>query len=673
MSCHKETIRVRLALASPSLPRKMGETTLRFHVIESAVDASFWTALAKRKLEEWQLDESPKAIRGFLGVNAHSGVSSPLLLDASSLDTGGPRQPGQWDGTLVLTNTREAFEALTQHGRGELMRSEANKLSALVHANPFPSQLGRFLLVCFADLKAFTFRYWFAFPALNLVAPVSLVGPVRSLGEDHPERKEAAWRTLVACDAWRSSSEEPAWLLVEEDGDTRSAPLSDLPSLIRHKAQNITLVCLDPCSHDDHPGWPLRNVLVAAAASASRAPGLAGGTLNLRLLRLRSPSSRSQLREVSIPVPEAGDVLLKPDPDDAGSPLALGWERDADGKLAPRVADLRLALDPAARADDALALNVQLMKWRLAPDLDTQRLSQLRVLLLGAGTLGCAVARTLLGYGVRSFTFVDSGLVSFSNPARQSLFTHEDCLEGGRPKAEAAAAAMRRILPSVQACGLRLTIPSPGCCGGEGGLEEGLRDAAALDARISACDAVFLLTDSRESRWLPTLLARHHAKPAYTAALGFDSYLVMRHGGAADGLSCYFCADVCAAGDSTRARTLDQQCTVSRPGLAPIAGGLAAELCVAGLHCGGGSLGEGAHIVRGCVRSFEQCTSRVGAFAQCTACSPPVLAAYGDSSRRASFLRSALAEPSSLEDLTGLTEMHAAASAAVHVWEETEE
>ena len=50
------------------------------------------------------------------------------------------------------------------------------------------------------------------------------------------------------------------------------------------------------------------------------------------------------------------------------------------------------------------------------------------------------------------------------------------------------------------------------------------------------------------------------------AALGFDTYLVMRHGvvdsqSADNGdtqLGCYFCNDVVAPGDSTTDRTLDQ-------------------------------------------------------------------------------------------------------------------
>lgn len=50
---------------------------------------------------------------------------------------------------------------------------------------------------------------------------------------------------------------------------------------------------------------------------------------------------------------------------------------------------------------------------------------------------------------MRKVTFVDNGKVSFSNPVRQSLFTFEDCLEGGKPKAETAAYRLKQIFPSM--------------------------------------------------------------------------------------------------------------------------------------------------------------------------------------------------------------------------------
>lgn len=70
--------------------------------------------------------------------------------------------------------------------------------------------------------------------------------------------------------------------------------------------------------------------------------------------------------------------------------------------------------------------------------------------------------------------------------------------------------------------GVRLTIPMAGhpIAAAE---EVGARgEAEALEALVRAHHCVFLLTDTRESRWLPSLLCASAGVLAINAALGFD-------------------------------------------------------------------------------------------------------------------------------------------------------
>jgi hypothetical protein len=53
-------------------------------------------------------------------------------------------------------------------------------------------------------------------------------------------------------------------------------------------------------------------------------------------------------------------------------------------------------------ADQAVDLNLKLIKWRILPSIDLEKISGTRCLLLGAGTLGCYVARCLMVRSVQS-------------------------------------------------------------------------------------------------------------------------------------------------------------------------------------------------------------------------------------------------------------------------------
>ena len=408
--------------------------------------------------------------------------------------------------------------------------------------------------------------------------------------------------------------------------------------------EEVFLSFADACSNPDHPGWALRNLATLAAARFDLGDERRLSVISVRTRAGRVSREHSRVFELVFPKDDAFAFSGSDENDEndgaresRGRPPNLrestlnpfpvvGWELNPRGRAGPRRVDLGESMDPTRLAVAAAELNLKLMRWRLLPELDLERVTKTKCLLIGAGTLGCAVARTLLGWGVREFTFVDSGRVSFSNPTRQSLFEFSDCLDGGKPKAEAAAANLARVFPGVRARGVVMAVPMPGHPVSGDDAARALADVERLEALVKTHDAVFCLTDTRESRWLPTLLCAANDVALINAALGFDSYLVMRHGGGTAGavreasfsreneqegscsrenvseseddepgdeedarllssrLGCYFCNDVMAPGDSTRDRTLDQQCTVTRPGLAPIAGALAAEMLVALRH-----------------------------------------------------------------------------------------
>lgn len=75
------------------------------------------------------------------------------------------------------------------------------------------------------------------------------------------------------------------------------------------------------------------------------------------------------------------------------------------------------------------------------------RLAAATVAVVGAGGLGCAVLEYLTAAGVGRLTVVDHDCVEESNLQRQPLYRMSDL---GKPKAEAARAALRALNPEVR-------------------------------------------------------------------------------------------------------------------------------------------------------------------------------------------------------------------------------
>ncbi|KAK2091447.1 Autophagy protein 7 [Saguinus oedipus] len=615
-----------------------GLSKLQFAPFSSALDVGFWHELTQKKLNEYRLDEAPKDIKGYYYNGDSAGLPARLTLEFSAFDMSAPTPARCCPavGTLYNTNTLESFKTADKK---LLLEQAANEIWESIKSGAAlenPVLLNKFLLLTFACAHR-----------------------IREV-EEMIQALECAYDNLC-----------------QTEGVTA------LPYFLIKYDENTVLVSLLKCYSDFFQGQRTKSLLLKAD-SEDDAGSVGCGEVN-SLLR------------------SSGFIVS------SGNSMRKGEQQ-------------RLA-------ESSVDLNLKLMCWRLVPTLDLDKVVSVKCLLLGAGTLGCNVARTLMkykflsvdrnrksstpiGWGVRHITFVDNAKISYSNPVRQPLYEFEDCLGGGKPKALAAADRLQKIFPGVphsfesgsrplyvlfsksrlgcyssygrnrlcqirqktpsesykqngdsrahNARGFNMSIPMPGHPVNFSNvtLEQARKDVEQLEQLIENHDVIFLLMDTRESRWLPAVIAASKRKGrdvacdlvaqcqrasasdclclaspnlVINAALGFDTFVVMRHGlkkpkqqGAGDlcpnhpvasadllgsslfanipgyKLGCYFCNDVVAPGDrkegqvhqcfeqqdhtSTRDRTLDQQCTVSRPGLAMIAGALAVELMVSVLQ-----------------------------------------------------------------------------------------
>ena len=660
---------------------------MRFEPVASAVDQTLWMQLNKRKLDSWRLDETPRTLRATYSPNAHRELAAPLQVAAGALDD---ETTANQNGLLV--RVRGEVVALNEKSS---LRDPAVKEAAMARAVlalrgaiatgealDDPSLLTRPVLLVHADHKAYVFSYRFAFPALTPATPVAEAAPPAA----PPPSLCAACQAHADAVRAQTGALPAAWLVLR-DGEV-CVPLANASANAGAFGESLAdasavLAFVDHARAPEHPGWVLRNLLALVASTAL--VGGAGGVeavaprtvpcLSLRFRHGTVDASASRMFYAAV-VPEP----VRGDRGDADAPApATGWELNSKGVAAPRVAKLTSAFDPHALADQAVELNLKLMRWRANPSLDVDAVRRQRCLLVGAGTLGCAVARTLLGWGIQHITFVDNGMVSYSNPVRQSLYEFADAssTNGPRPKAIAAAESLRRIHPSVEARGEVLSIPCPGHPTAPSDAAESEAAYERLSSLVAGHDVVFLLTDSRESRWLPTALCALHNTPCFNAALGYDTFLAMRHGhGCASGrLGCYFCNDIVAPTDSTTNRTMDQQCTVARPGLSFIAAALVVELMAACTQHtlgaaapamdagksdddegdGGAVLGPVPHALRGSLHGFTMAHFPAQAFDRCVACSLPVVDALR--ARGYALVHDACADPKCLSALTGLDEL----------------
>jgi ubiquitin-like modifier-activating enzyme ATG7 len=719
----------------------------------SDIEIPFYTSLASHKINHDKLDDSARKVLGLYEIRPSDNKEHSCRMQVHANALTSDEVPAGFyraEGMIKNVNTIEEYRNIDKLA----MIQQAGKTiwDAINDGTIYscPSLLASFLVLSFADLKKYKFNYWFAFPALVMDSPwtpVEKSGSLKSPETGIPYQRLNSIESTALCDSvgtWRYGvdSRQHGFFLArkargyvmpshddEEDNrpTTPQTPLSptsnlgytwQIASLSSYDTgffddidPEDTYVCFaDPSNYAEPgpvaPAWMLRNLLVLVRRRWKLDKIQ---ILCYRETQIRRDAARSVIFNMEI---AAATSKSSSDAASPTMPKVVGWERNAQNKLMGRTADLTSYMDPTKLADTSVDLNLKLMKWRISPNLNLDKIKDTKCLLLGAGTLGSYVSRNLMGWGVRHITFIDNGSVSFSNPVRQPLFTFNDCLEGGKKKALAAAEALKAIYPGVQSTGHVLSVPMAGHPVTD--YDKTKAEYEQLKKLVDEHDVIFLLMDSRESRWLPTVMGKASGKIVMNAALGFDTYVVMRHGvklsppshdvdklrededsparnefsqsrqpssalsQSSDELGCYFCNDVVAPADSLKDLTLDQQCTVTRPGVAAIASALLVELLVSTLQHPLGArapattsaddrgehpLGIIPHQIRGFLGTFSNLNITGRSYDCCSACSERIVHAYETDGWE--FVQKAMNEKGYVEEVSGLKEVQRLAEEAM--------
>lgn len=292
-----------------------------------------------------------------------------------------------------------------------------------------PSLLSSFIVISYADLKKYKFHYWFAFPALH--SDPSWVplkdrnaktrlksADARGTATELPSTENSTLAESVQEWARGVDSRQRGFFLAQrirahEDHAVswKIAPLSSYEDgfFKGAKFEDCFTCFADPSNYEESPGWMLRNLLVLVKRRWR--------LTKVQILRYcHGLSQRDRGRSIAITLGMKESPLVESPANDNEMPKVTGWERNPAGKLAGRVVDLTEYLDPKRYsgiktnvfeqtlillllqrlADQSVDLNLKLMKWRISPNLDLEKIKDTKCLLLGAGTLGSYVARNLM-------------------------------------------------------------------------------------------------------------------------------------------------------------------------------------------------------------------------------------------------------------------------------------
>ena len=153
---------------------------------------------------------------------------------------------------------------------------------------------------------------------------------------------------------------------------------------------------------------------------------------------------------------------------------------------------------------------------------DQERLSHIKICVIGAGGLGSAALPFLAGAGIGHITIIDHDEISISNLHRQTIYKDGD---SGQSKAEAAAHYLEDLNPEIKIIHYNAKA----------------QDILSIDADDIACDLLLDGSDNFETKTYLNALSIAHGIPLISASVNqFDGQIGIFSGAYKD-TPCYHC------------------------------------------------------------------------------------------------------------------------------------
>ena len=359
---------------------------VQFTPFVSLIEPSFWHSFSRLKLDELQLSDELITVQATFAPtravldrvsNTYVDLGCRLRLGAAGLAASREQHAAGDSRACVVPGVVKNFNTLQEFKKADKRIYFYRVVDAIWQAilsdqaANDPSVLNQFLLLTYADLKAYRYYYWFAFPAL-------LPGKAGWMVDE----ETGAWRrcTHVYGDEWLAevsaaipSVQQCSTFLLRRD-ESCSWHFFSLSEAAHYFAatskEEWVLFYVDPSPHEESPGWPLRNVLtyllvrfgvrrIRTVCWKDPLDGIGPHTPSRSVVAdIYEPVEQDDLdqtcvqldgvyalREANADSPEKRVNLLaraeRPD-----RPEAVGWERNAQGKLAPKLVSLGAMLDP---------------------------------------------------------------------------------------------------------------------------------------------------------------------------------------------------------------------------------------------------------------------------------------------------------------------------------------